>query len=299
MRRLGGNKHKVYSMDFFPDSSYFVTIGGTSKAIWIWDLQKPDKPKKYQLKKPSPPAEMYVLQDVAVTYRNEIVFPISGDTGTDEGVTDSMAFLAWPSGEFRTIKSERYVGSFRLAKKRSVLVTDTESPKWWNIDSELQWESLDIQLGYSNKMIPNNNMDLFALNRLSQVSLYQVSEKKWTTSHDFRYTVWDVIFSPSGKYLLVNCINRYFQVFETATFTPVGKEIKLEGDFAKPAFTHDDRKLLIPAKGNIHIFDIQTSEELVCYNFEIGNLLAMKISDDGLMYAVSGEKKEIVIADLE
>ncbi len=171
--------------------------------------------------------------------------------------------------------------------------------RWSPFGSELTWENLDLGLEWFERLLPSDGLEWFVRLRGFEVSTYNTVTKTFSNVKRFEPSPPEINFSPSGKLFVLSRSYNKFQVYETSTFEPIGTEIELSPDQANPQFTPDDRRLLISSQGAIHIFDTQTSEELGCYDFKIGDIVALKISDDGLMYAVSGTSREIVVADLE
>ncbi len=303
MRRLGGNKHLVYHMDFFPDSSHFVTIGGKSSALWIWDLRKPDKPEKFQLKKPDPPDKVMMLDGVTVTHDNQIVATMRV-ADIANWYWHRFCFVSWPSQKYRSVKAKQFTFELCTAKKRTVLlksggINTDEPPAWWNFKEKQVWHTPKIPKNDDANYRISDDLNYVVYFEEHMAGVWSTAREKWVEIESFEWEVNNAIFSPSGKYVLMVCADSIYYIYETATFTQISDPIEIDTDFASPQFTPDDRKILIPSKGAVHIFDVQTSEEITSYDFKVGDINALKISDDGLMYAVSGKKKEIVIADLE
>ncbi len=304
MIRFKGQKHVVYHMDFFPDSSNLVTIGGSSTAVWLWNLKDPKKAEKYQFPKLPTKDKFDRLLGVVVSHENEIIVRVSvyeNYRTSQLRVEQQMYCISWPNRELRIVpfNLNMWPRQITTAMSRSWLATDARYCRWCPIDSKLKWESFDFDVKSGEKVSGSDNLEWFAQFDYFEVRTYHRPTKTFSDDRSFEHEIDGVIFSPSGKYFVVNGNSQYFQVFETATFKPVGQEIVVDASFTAPQFTPDDKKLLITSDHTVRIYDVQTSEELASYDFNIGRIVAMKISDDGLMYAVSGENKEIVVADIE
>ncbi len=306
MIRLSTYQHELINLDFFPDSSRLVTIGDQCTAIWIWDLRNPGEPEKHFVESKEYGKIILDTNKVFVSSEAEMIFVTQRDLPDPNGIYNFLHFLDWENRTERTIALDGRIHYLRLAQERTTIVFEYDSPRWTKITQPVSWQKFVLnefegipeswQYGFAHN---SDNLDYFIVNRVGELAIVQLSTKrciKWIPfegSHMYGYQ-----FSKANRYF-VGIWTEQFTVFETESFQPIPHFRKTRKDDATPCFTPDERYILFGREGALRIVDIQTGEEVRCYDFGLHKITTMKISDDGLMVALAGANQQMVVVDLD
>jgi len=307
--RLYKHRSHTTSLDFFPDGSHLVSSAMTGKVIWLWDLRRGGQPKKITPPKIEGRKSAMQIHELFVGAQNQIIFnhiyleknryhtPVRVYDTESEAITQFELLGTATISLFkkRTIlrQTEHFEGLNRFIDFDGIEIEPKmELPKqvWINAISN------DLQLCAYNSSA--NREELQIVNCLGHQIISTIAFKDHYRKN--------VEFSPSGSYLLVREIN-HVEVFNTSNGQRIGERLDItavlpnseHNDQIYCQFTPNEKYLIVYHGSHILIIDWQNNILKNSYDFEIGIIVTLKISDDGLTLAASGNKKEIVVIDLE
>lgn len=307
MIRLSKHRSHTTSLDFFPDGSHLVSTAMSGKVIWLWDLRNGGQPKK--ITPPKVPARVKPLhvQTIFVGAQNQVIF---NHVYFEDGQYHSPVRMYEPSsGEIAEV-SNSFFTIMTLHKNRTVVKQKEfygNVHRFWDITSGEGWREENWGTFGSLQAI-SNNLQLRAFqNSKSENRLQFINwpENQVVTEIAVKHYWGTFRFSDSGKYFL-HVFDEEMTVLNSSTGKPVSEVISVkkmsnmaQHGFSTLEFTPDEKYLIAAIKNNILLIDWQKGTLKSSYDFEIGNIVTLKISDDGLTLAASGDKREIVVVDLE
>ncbi len=299
MIRLTKQRHCIWYMDFFPDSSHFVTIGANRRMIWVWDLQNLQDIYKHRIRPQRFCRTVDKLEWTWVTQNHEIIYPLTSFAVRPQRRMHSLQFLDWQTKKLHSIPLADHHTRYGLAKNRTALVYRHGQQHWFSLDKPSE---INLFTEYSTKarnFYYSDNLEWIAFRRGSYLSFFNQQDPSLSGDILFDRYVYDVAFSPSAEYVLVDLEGQSYQVYHTLTREPIGPRIDLVREEARPKFSLDEKYIFIGSQGVLHIIDWRLGITKSQLDFQIGEIQMIKFSDDGLTVALAGGDKQIVIFDLE
>ncbi len=303
MLRLKDGRKLVCSLDFSPDSRLLAaTPIFASQGIKIFDLTKP-KAKPVTLKPPiytgpgTPEGVTcaYFTTDQKIVYPRRIIRSGQDDISIKlvESTDGSVISHIW-------LDSEQIYQSLIIdIQRKSVIYWTLSGIYSWALDNP---ESI-VPILYFGRQFQTVNVSrnlkwYVTTNRDETLTAYNIADPsrivKFEDSFYFR-----LAFSNSGDYLAINSFLKAIEVYDMRETNPSKMRLDFDDKVTAIQFAPDGRNLLVACDNLIHVIDIQTGAEKTCFDFKIQTILALKISDDGTMFAVSDKTGTIIVVDID
>ncbi len=293
---------KTRSLDFFPDGSHLVGVGGTGLAVWVWNIQEKRLVEKISLKEMAIKAHPnFFLENVAVLPENRIV----AQAGFRQLLvckwpnTDDIQNLQWddhyPTWMRPVFGNSAIFCHFTGSRKFQLLNYDEDGVE--------QFEHLEAKVGYSSigfrgDVSRDRKHIITGMNAGIVVSQTSAPHEILANLY-MGYVALSAEFNPTGDQFVV-VFDKHAQVFQTLGGEPCCDPLKHTRKVQRATYTPDGRRLLTATTdGQLHIWDAQTYQLLTSYDFDVGHVKTFCVSSDGLTVALGGEGYEVIVMDLD
>lgn len=309
MLRLNYGRKNLTSIDFSPDGRFLAaTPSFAGHGIKIFELSKPDqKPTVVKYGRHNG-AQMTPWYRVNFTAGSQLVIPSSFEFDLWAGRTEiisSINVVSWPNPERVFHIQANGVGelyTYRLIDNRKKIAIPRLNDIWcWEI-GEKTGKPLGIEfsdtVGSNSIKSISDDLNWFCIVSEQTVFVQHVNISVMSFSFLVE-TVNSLVFSSSSRYLACISSSKYVQIYHLESQEPFGSKIELNQSVSFLEFMPDDRNLLVVCGSIIYVIDTQTGAKKAFFDFRMRSILALKISDDGTMFAVSDKTGTIIVADTD
>ncbi len=309
MRRLKSRTH-ITKLVYSPDPRYLFSIGGTSTAASVWDLQAGKVVQKIYVPKLEDDSKQ-VVKDIAFCVPNKLVLSsfhsgIGPADGTEirafewpvkEGVTPSSFTVRGYRAQFYPVPNEQYV----------LIAESHHRINFWNPSTGDSFQPSYTDWRYPYPIGLSADTTTIAWSSFNDIRVYRTAN---TTTFEIENQPSHVIptskgpcnflrFHPFEKQIAVP-YRQQVLIDDTITGEPVCPNLAYTGTSTGLAFTPDGTKLLLLTdEGILHIWNANTYEEIATYDFGVKSAKCLAVSPDSLTCAIGGGFLEIVLVDLE
>lgn len=298
MIRITQQRHIVSGMDFFPDGSHLVTVGGQSRAIWIWNLQNPEKPKKHMVKFPEGTIWIHNFLEIFVSNKDEIICPLL-ISSMDGSLKRILYLVKRPEGTHRIVDVGTTYSHHNLVLNRSCIVSLQTPQNWRLIDNLDQSVPLKVEAVNPHSIWISPNREWVAHRGPGAVRFVNQDDPQKSMSIPTADFISEIHFSPSSEYVVLSCFGTRYEIYQVSTQKLAGPKLEYRNFSCFPEFTPDERRLLIGSGSVLQNIDWRTGSILSEYDFQGGNIRSLKISDDGLVVALNCLTAQLIVADLD
>ncbi len=302
MLKLKGPSN-VSQMVYAPEGRHLITIGGSSTAATVWNIQDgkivqkiytlPFRGRKY------PAIRLHFL------FSNELVilhrycgyeFPfwkwpvVRNDTPT---------LLALPNYclASRTVQNQQKI---LMISGSEIFLWDATHREFQRIESGFQGLNVVPSVNFDGTLLIFqivNRQTTLLTNSLGISSLSEPTQILHSINLGVEIT--NSVFHPSRNDLVLG-YEKGFSIYDANTGKPIVEKIEIETNLCGVEYTPDGRYLITASvDGTIRIFKTETYTEAYRLDFEIGDLTCLAVSHDSLTFAVAAKKQMIVVADLD
>ncbi len=303
MLRLKDGRQNLASIDFSPDGRFLAAAPShASRGVKVFELAKP-KQKPILVKHPliQDAARVSTCMRVNFTADNMLIVPteIAGHWTLGAGIS----VISWPDSElvYRIpVSATAFLLYYQIVNQRkTIVVPSIDEIAYWDIANTTNWRQLVYTATYLQDSIISSDMRWYTSSE-SQSRVYI----NYVNSNFLSFSILQrennaINFSPSSRYLAFASGTGEIQIYSLESRKPFGSLINFPFHVSCLMFTPDDRNLLAICDNLVYIFDVQTGAEKARFDFQIGRILALKISDDGTMFAVSDESGIIIVVDID
>lgn len=303
MRRLKSRTH-ISKLVYSPDSRYLFSIGGTSTAASVWDLQAGKVVQKiympeYEGTQPEP------ITDIAFCWPNKLIL-------APKQRGHPLKIWEWPITNHET-PTQFYSGAYRfkmlcVLDRTFLLVLNSNGGMiLWNTVTHRQVISHHRNCGPQYPTDISQDGTFIAWTTFRAIEIYALSdsvnfqiEATPRTSIPIQHGVGGILrFHPFEKLIAIPYTN-IIQMCDVMTGLPVTAPLEYIGKTVGLSYTPDGSKLLLlTTDGILHIWNTNTYEEIATYDFGVKSAKCLAVSPDSLTCAIGGGFLEIVIVDLE
>ncbi len=302
MRRLKSRTH-ISKLVYSPDSRYLFSIGGTSTAASVWDLQAGKVAQKIYIPM-NEQLRREVVTEIVFCLPNKLILG-SWQYSQHLHIWDWPSEKNAPSVTFST--GETYLGIQSFSNQSIVLISHyLRRRTFWNPITNQHFPKFHANWGGNAPTDISSNGKLIAwvIDRRVEIydfinpSTFQIKAEPRAVLYLIDWANFLIQFHPSEN--LIAASHCPARVFDAESGKPVSPQLTFSGNAVGLAFTPDGSKLLLlTTEGILHIWNTSTYEEIATYDFGVKSAKCLAVSPDSLTCAIGGGFLEIVVVDLE
>ncbi len=300
MIRIETGRLNLEHLDFSPDGRFLLTTPDReTEGITILNLSQSTETSITVFHPEIGYGEVRGLIRPCFNSQNHLVALI--EVGSVTGSSRSFSVFSWPNGKTEakcSIYPHEQVRGFELSNARnSLIILRNYSIETWTMDHSrpkivTPFDSSKIPISVSQNLewytLIDNNRDVTVQNLRSMFSSFYFSQP----SIDYLF------FSRSDRYLLCIFEENSLLVFGLQERNKLRSQT-FDYQVSQIVLTPDDRHFLLTEDNLVHVFDLLTGAEKTCFDFGLQEILAINVTDDGTMFAVTDARGTIVIADID
>ncbi len=286
----------VRGLEYSADSTILFSIGGVSTAAWAWDTQKASLHSKIPVTplgkgRSRPPAEQ-----LHFCLPNYILL------GPRYGSPYLWEWPILPDAKPKELNLGGYGRYYRVIQSgtRVLFKTEQEFCQWNPITNEIE-HRLNVQaLGYNPLTLNDDFTLLSSFDNGTTTTIFSTTDLVNPLCNiSTRAMPAGLMFHPNNQSVAIS-FGHSVQVFNLTDGKAISPDLRHSGTVRDFEFNREGTRLLsVSNDQTVRVWDTQTYQERVSYDFKIGKLNCLKIAPDGLTFAIGSYKGTIVVADLE
>lgn len=319
MIRIETGRDNLNHLDFSPDGRFLLATPPDSKLrIPIFDLSRSVETPTFVFHPKIHWRRVNSLLIACFTNQNDLVASVS--TSSDRRY---ISVFSWPAGKIKhlhEVHGRGPINYFELSDERKCVTQIQDfATGYWSPDVSIDYWKIGTsglanlaRLGSQKSwFLVSKNLNWYVTVSNSGDVSVQNTRSIFSSFYFTESSIVQLLFSPSSNYLVSLFASEpqsgtspyFFQVYSLQERKSLGSRYQLKLISRQPitlvAITPDDRNLLVVQDNLIYVFDLLTGVEKTCFDFGLESILALKVTDDGTMFAVTDSRGTIIVTDID